>query len=183
MNRDSLHGGGRNSRQIVVIRRSRSHASRLLEMRMEFKATLELDGKTATGITVPDTVIAALGAGKRPLVLVTINGRSFTTTIASMRGDFKIPVSAENGKLVGVAAGDSIRVSVEVAATPTELDVPGDLVRALASQPAAAKFFEGLTASQKKGFIVPIEEAKSDETRRRRVDKAITALKAKQKRP
>ena len=62
---------------------------------MQFTATLRLDGKTATGITVPDEIIDKLGAGKRPRVRVTINDLTFETTIGVMGGKYKIPVSAE----------------------------------------------------------------------------------------
>ena len=33
---------------------------------MKFRATIQLDGKTATGISVPGEVVAGLGGGKRP---------------------------------------------------------------------------------------------------------------------
>jgi hypothetical protein len=150
---------------------------------MEFDATLDLDGKTATGITVPPEIINALDAGKRPAVLVTINGHTFSTTIGSMKGAFKIPVSAERRRLIHAGAGDTVQVSVVLDAAPAEIEVPADLAIALASDPAAADFFAGLTASQRKGFIVLIEEAKTADTRIRRVEKAVTALKARQKRP
>jgi hypothetical protein len=42
-----------------------------------FRAELHLDGKTATGVTVPSEVLDALGAGRRPAVRVTINGHTF----------------------------------------------------------------------------------------------------------
>ena len=38
---------------------------------LTFRATLQLDGKTATGIVVPDEIVDALGAGKRAPVDVT----------------------------------------------------------------------------------------------------------------
>jgi uncharacterized protein YdeI (YjbR/CyaY-like superfamily) len=37
---------------------------------MRFRATVELGGKTATGIEVPEDVVAALGSGNRPPVTV-----------------------------------------------------------------------------------------------------------------
>lgn len=151
--------------------------------RMEFDATLDLDGKTATGITVPSEIVTALNAGKRPSVQVTINGRRFNTTIGSMNGVFKIPVSAERRELINATAGDSLRVSVVLATVPAEVAVPQDLADALAEDPATAQFFAGLTPSQKKGFVAPIEEAKTVETRARRVEKAASALTARQKRP
>jgi len=150
---------------------------------MEFDATLDLDGKTATGITVPLEIIESLGAGKRPTVLVTINGHSFSVTIGSMKGLFKIPVSAEQRGLMGAEAGDILHVSVVLEATPAVIEVPDDLAEALAADRGAEAFFAGLTASQRKGFIGPIEEAKAADTRQRRVEKALSALKARQKRP
>lgn len=150
---------------------------------MKFDATLDLDGKSATGITVPPEVIDALGAGRRPAVLVTINGHTFSTTIGSMKGVFKIPVSAARRGLIHAVAGDVVTVSVAPDTAPAEIDVPADLGAALAADQGAAEFFAGLTSSQRKGFIVPIESAKSPETRKRRVDKAVAALKARQKRP
>ena len=150
---------------------------------MKFDATLDLDGKTATGITVPSEVIEGLGGGRRPAVLVTINGHTFSTTIGSMNGMFKIPVSAERRGRIHAVAGDVVEVSVALDTAPAEIDVPADLGAALAAERGAAEFFAGLTSSQRKGFIVPIEAAKTPETRRRRVDKAVAALKARQKRP
>lgn len=150
---------------------------------MDFDATLDLDGKTATGITVPPEVVTALDGGKRPRVVVTINGSSFATTIGSMQGAFKIPVSAERRKLIGAEAGDSVTVSLALDTAPADVEVPADLAAALAGDTGSAEFFGGLTASQKKGFIAPIEEAKSAETRARRVDKALQALAARRKRP
>lgn len=55
---------------------------------MQFRTTIQQRGKTATGIRVPDDVIGALGAGKRPAVRVTINGYSYRSTVAVMRGAF-----------------------------------------------------------------------------------------------
>ncbi len=52
---------------------------------MQFTAIVQLDGKTATGINVPDHVVEELGAGRRPAVLVTINGYSFPTTLGVMK--------------------------------------------------------------------------------------------------
>lgn len=55
---------------------------------MRFRATVELGGKTATGITVPDDVVTALGRSRRPAVRVTIAGYTYRSTIAAMGGRF-----------------------------------------------------------------------------------------------
>lgn len=78
-----------------------------------FTAELELNGKTATGITVPEDVMTMLGPGRRPKVSVTVNGFTFQTTIGSMKGVAKIPVSAERRQAAGIAAGDVLTVAVD----------------------------------------------------------------------
>jgi Domain of unknown function (DUF1905) len=84
---------------------------------MRFHTTLQLHGKTATGIEVPAEIMTALGQGKRPRVTVTINGYSYPITVGSMGGRSLIPVSAEIRGKAGVAAGDE--VDVEVTALPS----------------------------------------------------------------
>ena len=73
---------------------------------MRFRATILLGGKTATGLRVPEEVVAGLGSGKRPAVRVTINGHSHGTTVAPRGGEYLVPVSAEHRELAGVAAGN-----------------------------------------------------------------------------
>jgi hypothetical protein len=50
---------------------------------MRFRTRVELGGKTATGLQIPDDVLAALGSGKRPAVRITIGGHTYRTTVAS----------------------------------------------------------------------------------------------------
>src|SRR5260221_617011 len=53
---------------------------------MEFSAELQQDGKTATGITVPEDVLAALGGGHRPAVAGAVNRPTFPPTNRRPRG-------------------------------------------------------------------------------------------------
>ena len=51
---------------------------------MRFRTVLLLNGKTATGFHVPPDVVASLGKGKRPPVVVTLNGRyTYRNTVAA----------------------------------------------------------------------------------------------------
>ncbi|HEY5108394.1 MAG TPA: YdeI/OmpD-associated family protein [Acidimicrobiales bacterium] len=149
---------------------------------MEFRAELEQAGRTATGITVPDEVILGLGGGKRPSVLVTVNGATFATTVGSMGGQYKIPVSAERRALAGVAAGDVVDVTVVLETGPREVAVPDDLAAALAALPTVRAFFDGLAPGQRRAFVTPIAGAKTPETRQRRIGKAVAALTEGKKR-
>ena len=46
-----------------------------------FTATLQLKGRSATGIPVPADVLDGLGGSKRPAVTVTLNGYTYRTTV------------------------------------------------------------------------------------------------------
>ncbi|MEA2844373.1 MAG: hypothetical protein QOJ69_2044, partial [Actinomycetota bacterium] len=98
---------------------------------MRFRTTLELGGKTATGIRVPDEVVEGLGSGKRPPVRVTINGHTYRSTVAVMGGAFMVGVSAEERSKAGVAAGDEVDVDIELDTEPREVVVPPDFAAAL----------------------------------------------------
>ncbi len=74
------------------------------ETMMTFRATIQRNGKTATGIRVPNEIVSGLGSGKRPAVRVTINGYTYRSTVAPMGGVFMLPVSAEVRAHAGVAA-------------------------------------------------------------------------------
>jgi hypothetical protein len=131
---------------------------------------------------VPAEVVESFGAGKKPPVRVTINGKTYRSTIASRSGRYLVGVSAENRQLTGVAAGDEVDVDIELDTEPREVVVPPDLRKALEAHAQARQFFESLSFSQKQGFVLPIEQAKKPETRERRVEKAIEMLRQGRKR-
>lgn len=143
---------------------------------MRFHSVIRLDGKTATGIEVPADVLAALGPGKRPRVQVTINGYTYPSTVGSMGGRSLIPVSADVRGKAGVAAGDEVDVDVVLDTQPRHVELPVDLAAALDREPAARQAFDRLSYSGQHRYVVAIEQAKTDETRQRRITKAVTEL-------
>lgn len=146
---------------------------------LSFRAVVELGGKTVTGFEVPDGVVAALGAGKRPPVTVTVNGvHSYRSTVAVMGGRYLIPLSAENRTAAGVAAGDEVEVSLVLDTAPRSVDVPEDLAAALAGDAVAKAAFEKLSYSHQRQHVLAVEGAKKPETRARRVAKALEMLRA-----
>lgn len=145
---------------------------------MKFRARVELGGKTATGIPVPDNVVAALGAGARPAVRVTIGGYSYRTTLAPMAGRFFVPLSAAHRQAAEVAAGDEVDVDVEVDDVPREVSVPADLAAALAQDDVAEAFFDRLSYSHRKEWVRWVEEAKKADTRAARLARTVESLRA-----
>ena len=144
---------------------------------MKFRATIELAGKTATGIEVLAAVVAKLGSSKKPAVRVTIKGYTYRSTVASMGGRFMLPISAEVREAASVAAKDKVDVDVELDTAPREVTVPPDFAQALSRDVAARRFFEGLSFSNKQRIVIAIASAKTPETRERRIAKAVSSLR------
>jgi Bacteriocin-protection, YdeI or OmpD-Associated/Domain of unknown function (DUF1905) len=143
---------------------------------MRFRATLEATGGTTTGFTVPPEIVDALGSGKRPPVIVTIQGHTYRNTIAVYGGVYMLGVSAEHREKAGVKAGDEVDVDVELDTAPREVTVPPDLAAALDADPAARATFDRISYSNKSWHVLQVEGAKTDETRQRRIEKSVAML-------
>ncbi|HEV7727162.1 MAG TPA: YdeI/OmpD-associated family protein [Modestobacter sp.] len=143
---------------------------------MRFSTTVELGGKTATGMAVPAEVVEALGAGRKPAVRVTVGGHTYRSTVATMGGRFLLPLSAENRTAAGVAAGDAVEVDVELDDAPREVEVPTDLAAALDAAPEARRRFDALSYSGRRRHVLAVEGAKAEATRARRVAGVVAGL-------
>ncbi len=143
---------------------------------LRFRAILQLHGKTATGIEVPAEIVATLEVGKRPAVNVTINDYTYRSTVAPMGGVFMLPVSAEIRAGAGVAAGDEVVVELALDSAPREVAVPPDFAEALDREPDARRAFDALSYSNKRRHVLSIGDAKTPETRQRRIAKAVDSL-------
>lgn len=147
---------------------------------MKFTTTIVGEGNKA-GIEVPEQIVEGLGAGKRPPVVVTINGQSYRSSIAVMGGKYMVGVSSANRELIGAAAGDTVEVGLEVDTQPRVVEVPDDLTAALDAEPEAKAFYGTLNYSAQRRYVEPIGDAKTAETRARRIAKMIADIKAGKK--
>jgi hypothetical protein len=144
---------------------------------MRFHTTILQGDKTATGIRIPEEIMAGLGSGKKPPVRITINGHGYRSSVASVDGRPIVGISAENRAGAGVAGGDEVDVDLELDTAPREVTVPADLAKALDAEPAARRTFDGLSYSNKSWHTLQVEGAKSDETRQRRIARSVEALR------
>jgi hypothetical protein len=145
---------------------------------MKFRAVLQLHGKTATGFEVPPEVVDALGSNRRPAVIVTIGGSSWRSSIAARGGVFLLGVSAENRASAGISAGDEVDVEVVLDTAPREVEVPDDFAQAMRAVPGLRQAFDALAFTHRKEHVRAIEDAKTAETRSRRITKAVEKLSA-----
>ncbi|TDW69050.1 uncharacterized protein DUF1905 [Curtobacterium sp. PhB25] len=144
---------------------------------MQFTTTVLLARKTATGLPVPSSVIDALGSGKRPPVVVTINGGyTYRSTVGVMDEQFLVSLSASHREAAGIAAGDTVEVTLVVDTQPRVIDLPDDLAAALQEAGVRAAF-DTLSNSRQRALADPVSQAKAPETRARRIAKAVEALR------
>ncbi|HEY0276673.1 MAG TPA: YdeI/OmpD-associated family protein [Solirubrobacterales bacterium] len=143
---------------------------------MKFQADVE-PPQPMRGLEVPAEVIEALGEGERPAVTITVNGHSWRSRIAKMRGRYLIGFSKANRAAAGVDTGDAVEVEVELDTEPRVLEVPEDLTRALDADPEARAAWDALAPSHRRRHVHSIEGAKKAETRARRIEKAVAELR------
>ena len=143
---------------------------------MRFESAVVLNGKTATGIPVPPQVIDALGGGKRIKVVATIGQYSYRNSVVTWGDGFMLSFGAEHRAATGLQAGDRVALDLVRDEAERTVDVADDFAAALAASPAAQKFFDGLSYSQKRWFTLGLAEAKKPETRARRIDKYVGML-------
>lgn len=143
---------------------------------MKYTTTLLLDGKSATGATVPTEVLEALGGGGRIPVRVSINGVEYASTVATIRGQTRIPVSAQIRSAAGIAAGDTIEVDVVRDDEPRTVEVPDDLQAALDDDLPLRTTFASLSYSNQRRNVLSVTTACTAETRERRIGAVLSEL-------
>jgi hypothetical protein len=146
-------------------------------MTQRFRTTILQTGKTTLGFEVPASAVEALGVGKRPPVTVTVNGYSYRNTVAVLGGRYMIGVSAEHRGPAGVTGGEEVDVELELDTAPRVLTVPDDLAAALDAEPAARRTFDGLSYSNRSWHTLQVDGAKTPETRARRIERSVAALR------
>ena len=143
---------------------------------MMFRADVE-PTEPMRGLEVPEEVVEALGGGKRPPVSITINGHSWKSRVAIMRGRYLIGLSNANRQAAGVATGDEVEVEVQLDVEPRVMVEPADFAHALDTDPAARAAYDRLAYSRKREHVRAIESAKKPETRSRRIEAAVANLR------
>ena len=142
-----------------------------------FDTTVAVTGNN-TGIVVPEEAIEQLAAGKRPPVLVNLNGYEYRNTVGVMGGKHMVSISAAVRQATGLQGGDPIHVTLTVADAPQEVAIPADFAAALAADEQASAFFGRLSNSMQRYHADNITAAKNVDTRQRRIDKAIALFGA-----
>lgn len=144
-------------------------------MKTTFEAVILTSGNN-TGIEIPPHNLAQLGAGKRPPVMVTVDGYTYRSTVGAMGGRSLISFSKAHREASGLMGGEAVTVTLELEEGPRPVDTAAELDAAM-QEAALTERFASLSYSKRKELARRVREAKTDSTRDRRIDAVLEALR------
>ena len=122
--------------------------------------------------------------GARAPVAGTVNGAPFRGRLMVYGGVTYLGFRKEIREAAGgIEQGDEVEVVIERDDAPREVEVPEALANALASEPDAQRVFDSLSFTHRREYAEWVAEAKKEETRARRVERAIAMLREGEKHP
>jgi len=130
-------------------------------------------------IVVPLENLEELQAGKRPPVKVKVNEYEYQSTVASMSGQFLLPLAKEHRERSGYKGGDSVTVTLTLESNKREVLLPDDLTSAL-TENQLVEVFEEKSYSIRKEFVRQVIDSKKEETRIKRIQSIIEQLTSDQ---
>jgi len=142
-----------------------------------FDATIQEGRGGGAFVEIPFDVKAEYGTS-RARVLVTFDGEPYRGTTATMSGVAMIGILKDIRAKLGKDIGTTVHVTIEADTAPREVTVPEDLADAL-NAAGLREAFEKLAFTHRKEHVNAVIEAKQQQTRERRVEKVIAALRAK----
>jgi hypothetical protein len=163
----------------------------------KFEFAVKIEGReigVVAAITPPFNVVEVFGTRARVPVRGTINGYPFRSSLMPMGDSLQacgnpsmpsrshmMPVCKALRDGAGVKPGDTVSVVMERDEGKRTVDVPPFLKKELAKSKAAQANWEKLSFTSQKEIALSINGAKQEETRARRLAKAMDILKTGKK--
>ncbi|MEW1931810.1 YdeI/OmpD-associated family protein [Rhodococcus sp. NPDC079359] len=143
---------------------------------LRMSTVLESRGPAAA-IVLTDEQVASFGSTKTPPVRFTIGGRTVRGRIGRMGGENLLGLNKSVRATLGVEAGDTVDVTIELDDQPQVIEVPPELATALDADPTLRAAFDALAPSTRKEHARSVADAKRDDTRERRVTAIVQSLR------
>jgi uncharacterized protein YdeI (YjbR/CyaY-like superfamily) len=110
-------------------------------------------------------------------IVATSDGVEYRGSIAKMGPEPMLLVRSDVRAKLNKAKGDSVDVTVALDTAPRTVEVPADFAKEL-ERGNARKPFDAMSYSHQREYVQWIEEAKREETRERRIAKAVDMITA-----
>lgn len=148
-----------------------------MTQKQTFTATIQNAGGGGAFVEVPFDVEAAFGS-KRPRVKAMIEGVPYRGILTRMGTECHLlVVLKEIREQIGKTFGDPVTITVEPDTEPRVIEIPAGLKKAFKLEKEAKAFFDKLSYTHQREYVMWINEAKREETRLNRITKAIEMLK------
>ena len=150
--------------------------------KLEFKVKLDgMEGSSVAALIAPFSVEDVFGTRARLPVRGTINGFPFRSSLMPMGGCHRMVVNKAIRDGAGVKAGETVRVVMERDEASRVVEIPPALKKAMAGNRAAQEKWKKLSFTHQKEMAISIRDAKQEETRQRRLTKALDVLTSNKK--
>jgi hypothetical protein len=149
--------------------------------KLEFTVKLEGKGTSVAWLNAPFDVIKVFGTRARVPVRGTINGFAFRSSLMPMGGCHGMAINKSMRDGAGVKPGDAVSVVMERDEGKRIVEAPALLKKEMAKSKTTQAKWEKLSFTNKKEIALSISSAKQEETRRRRLAKAMDILKTGKK--
>ena len=143
-------------------------------MAVKYETEVLGEGNHAS-LLIPDWVLEELKTNKRAPLKVTVNGHTYQSTAVGVAGECRVVFPSAERKAAKVSSGDIVEVTLELDSGYREVQMPAELVKALKSN-GLTKTYADLSYSKRKEFARQVTEAKTEETRLRRLVKVIEEI-------
>ncbi|HPI19945.1 MAG TPA: YdeI/OmpD-associated family protein [Candidatus Kapabacteria bacterium] len=128
-------------------------------------------------IEIPDEIMKEFGDRHRIKVKAMFNGFEYRGLIVKMGlPNHCIGINQQVRKAIGKNPGDKISVTIEEDLEERAVSIPDDFNQSLTQFPETFEKFNKLSYTHKKEYVNWISEAKRPETRKNRIEKAITMI-------
>ena len=157
----------------------------MAKKRYEFDAVIKKNERVNAGyIDFPFDVKDEFNGKNRVKVISLIDGYSYRGSLVKMGGDcHMLGVTQEVRKATGKNPGDTVHVVIEEDTEERMVEVPDDFMQLMKNESGMLEFFSQLSYTHRKEYVRWIVEAKKEETRRKRIVRAIEMLRNKTKTP
>jgi hypothetical protein len=136
-----------------------------------------------TLLTLPRNASAQLPSRGATAIEGTINGFPFRAALEpDEKGNHRLKVNKAMRDAAGADAGDTVTVEITRAGEESEIRMPTDLRKALATAPRAQAFWSEITPMARRDWILWISSARQQETRSSRIEKARDMLSSGKRR-
>ncbi len=144
-------------------------------MPVSYETEIIGDGNHAS-ILIPEWVLLKLKTNKRAPLKITVNGHTYQSTAVGVGGECRVVFPSAERRAANAKAGQIVKVTLNLDSGYREVEMPLELVKALKAS-GLTKDFANLSYSKRKEHARQITEAKGEDTRSRRIEKVIEAVR------